>query len=131
MKKGASIVAATQNFRGGLRDEEKIEEMILQMRRQCINIVCGQESGLANEFAVKRWDTGEMLISCGKNGSNRKKAAGCYFLDAEMAEAYIKGGSKMTRHGDRLSTIESLLIRGIQYRSITVRLFEVLEANTS
>ena len=27
--------------------------------------------------------------------------------------------------------VQSLLIRGIQYRSITVRLFEVLEANTS
>ena len=92
MKKGASIVAATQNFRGGLRDEEKIEEMILQMRRQCINIVCGQESGLANEFAVKRWDTGEMLISCGKNGSNRKKAA----ARAKYKKAFIDYVRKKT-----------------------------------
>jgi hypothetical protein len=33
MKKGKGIVAATQNFRGGLQDEEKVEEVMAQMRR--------------------------------------------------------------------------------------------------
>ena len=99
------VVAATQNFRGGLQDEDKVEEVMIQMRRQGIDLICGQEAGLQQEFKSKRWDTGELLISCGKSGSNRAKASGCYFLSAELAEVFVRGGSKLTRHGDRLSTI--------------------------
>ena len=81
------------------------------MRRKGIDFICGQEAGLNNDFTMKRWDTGELLISCGKSGSNRAKASGCFFLSAKMAQFFTKGGSKRTTHGDRLSTIQIPLRR--------------------
>ena len=84
------------------------------MRRQRIDFVCGQESGLpAGEEFYMRLDSGEMVINCGPtmgaNGggnSRRSKARNCFILNKEMGDAFVKGGRVLKRHGPRLSTIE-------------------------
>ena len=100
-----NLVMATQNFRGGLQDENKVEEVRLQMRRQGIDVVAGQESGLIQAGVSKRWDTGEVLISCGKEGPRRAKASSCFFLSKNMAEAWVSGGSELKNYGNRLSIL--------------------------
>ena len=104
VKKGMVIV--TQNFRGGLKDEAGREEAVLQLRRQHIDVICGQESGLPKDIQLKRWDTGELFISGGDKDNKRSRAGNVFILSRRMAEAYLKGGSQFTKHCPRLLSIQ-------------------------
>jgi hypothetical protein len=64
------VVAATQNMRG-LTSESDREEIRLQMERQHIDLVCGQETWMNTDKSVQRWDTGELFLNCGGQKTRR------------------------------------------------------------
>ena len=97
---------ATQNFRG-LTSEEAREEVALQMERASIDIVCGQETWMA-DCRAERWDTGEVYINYGRDfegkASGRSEGV-CFILNKRMAAAFEKGGKRTKKYCPRLATI--------------------------
>ena len=106
---GLKLVAASQNMRG-LTTESDREEIKLQMERQGIHLVCGQETWVHRDTSMQRWDTGELFINCG--GQDKRKHEGvCFFLSKEMATMYERGGRQIHKYCSRLATIR-LQLRG-------------------
>ena len=105
----SKIVLGSQNF-NGFRNELKREELVLQMRRYGIDLLCGQESAMPTSTDV-RWDTEEIFLNFGydrkrQDGTYVYKKAGCVFvMSKEWGGAFIRGGKKVKRYTERLVTI--------------------------
>ena len=102
------MIMASQNFNGSF-NEEKVEEMRLQMQRQHIGITCGQECR-HQITSRERWDSGELLITFGtkneRNTSNNMiKEGNVIFLNKYWAKAFLQGGKQKKKYNDRLVTI--------------------------
>ena len=87
------------------------------MERQNIDIICGQETWLA-DTKNERWDTGELMINFGKEFG--KDAAGniktkgrtegvCFILNKKMAVAFEEGGKRVKKYCPRLASIRTPL----------------------
>ena len=104
------MVAATQNMRG-LTSESDREEIRLQMERQHIDLVCGQETWMNTDKSMQRWDTGELFLNCG--GQMGRKNEGVYFfLSAKATKMFEGGGRKLTKCFSRLATLRLKLKGG-------------------
>ena len=102
-RRQVKIVAATQNMRG-LTTEADREEIRLQMERQGIHLICGQETWLRADQSQQRWDTEELFLNCG--GTNTKKHDGvCFFLSPVAAKMFERGGRRLVKYCSRLATI--------------------------
>ena len=102
-RREVKMVAATQNMRG-LTTESDREEIKLQMGRQGMHVVCGQETWMQDEKAMERWDSGELFINCG--GQEKRKHEGvCFFLSKTAAKRFEQGGRRLKKYCSRLATI--------------------------
>jgi hypothetical protein len=110
---------ATQNFRG-LTSEEAREEVALQMEKASIDIVCGQETWMA-DCKAGRWDTGEVYTNYGKDfegkASGRSEGV-CFILNERMAAAFEKGGKRTKKYCPRLATMRMPISRQEQLHII-------------
>ena len=111
-KKSTRWNLTSQNFHG-LRKESDHEELSLMMKRQNIDITCGQETWLADAKS-ERWDTGEVLINFGKDFGTDDRgetiAGGrsegvCFLLNKKMAAVFEKGGKRAKKYCPRLATM--------------------------
>ena len=99
------FITATQNFRGA-HTEEAREEVRVQMKRQGIDLICGQESWLQEDRSQERWETGEVFINCGGQSDNKRKHDGVsFFLSSKMASKFEKGGRQIKKYSSRLATL--------------------------
>ena len=111
--KHTKIIVATQNF-NGIRKTDKegvLEEVKTEMERQGVDILCGQEMSLPADHR-ERWDTGELLLSFGKDrgDSSRSKTAVAFWMTKKMASAFERGGKQVKRYSSRLATIRIPLV---------------------
>ena len=114
-KKGGGWIRwnlTTQNFRG-LTTEADQEGVAYTMERQNIDIICGQETWLA-DTTKERWDTGELMINFGKdfgkdatgNVNTKGRAEGvCFILNKKMAKAFEEGGKRVKKYCSRLASM--------------------------
>ena len=111
-KKSTRWNLTSQNFHG-LRKESDHEELSLMMKRQNIDMMCGQEAWLADTKS-ERWDTGEVLINFGKDfGTDDRgetieggRSEGvCFLLNKKMAAVFEKGGKRAKKYCPRLATM--------------------------
>ena len=114
-KKGGGWIRwnlTTQNFRG-LTTEADQEGVAYTMERQNIDIICGQETWLA-DTTKERWDTGELMINFGKdfgkdatgNVKTKGRTEGvCFILNKKMAKAFEEGGKRVKKYCSRLASI--------------------------
>jgi hypothetical protein len=100
------------------------------MKRQNIDIACGQETWLADTKS-ERWDTGEVLINFGKDFGIDDKggtiAGGrsegvCFLLNKKMVAVFEKRGKRAKKHCPGLATMrlpvsphEQLCIVNVHY----------------
>jgi hypothetical protein len=109
-RKAVKVVAATQNVRG-LTTEYDREEIKLQMGRQGIHVVCGQETWMQDDKAMERWDSGELFINCG--GQKKGKHEGvCFFLSKAAATMFEQGGRRLKKCCSRLATMRLQIHEG-------------------
>ena len=109
-KKTHNIIIATQNFNGIRKhDRESVkEEMVLQMKRYNIDILCCQETSLPTT-SDERWDSEEIMLGGGieetRYVSKHSKASNCFLLSKHMSTLFEKGGKQYKRYSRRLATI--------------------------
>ena len=109
-RNAVKVVAATQNVRG-LTTEFDREEIKLQMGRQGMHVVCGQETWMQDDKAMKRWDSGELFINCG--GQKKGKHEGvCFFLSKVAAKMFERGGRRLKKCCSRLATMRLQMHEG-------------------
>ena len=103
-KSGFNFIAATQNFRGMTTEGER-EEVRVQMQRQGIHLICGQESWCRNDTSQERWETGELFINCGGEKNSKKHDGVCFFLSKDMSKMFEKSGREVKKYCSRLATM--------------------------
>jgi hypothetical protein len=102
-RNAVKVAAATQNVRG-LTTESDREEIKLQMGRQGMHVVCGQEKWMQDDKAIERWGSGELFINCG--GQLKGKHEGvCFFLSKAAAKMFERGGRRLKKCCSRLATM--------------------------
>ena len=102
-QQGTKFIAATQNMRG-LKTESDREEIRMQMVRQGIHVICGQETWIPQDQSKQRWETGELFINVG--GQDKYKHEGvCFFLSSTAVDMFEQGGQQLKTYGPRLATI--------------------------
>ena len=101
---GFNFIAATQNFRG-MKTEGEREEVRVQMKRQGLHLICGQESWCRNDASQERWETGELFVNCGGNENSKKHDGVCFFLSKKMAKLFEKSGREVKKYCSRLATM--------------------------
>ena len=105
-KSGFNFIAATQNFRGMTTEGER-EEVRVQMQRQGIHLICGQESWCRNDTSQGRWETGELFINCGGEKNSKKHDGVCFFLSKDMSKMFEKSGREVKKYCSRLGYNEA------------------------
>jgi hypothetical protein len=93
-----NFIITMQNFNGTRKhDRESVkEEMVLQMKRHNIDMLCCQETSLPTT-SDERWDSEEIMLGGGieetRCVSKHSKAPNCFLLSKHMSTLFEKGGN--------------------------------------
>jgi endonuclease/exonuclease/phosphatase family metal-dependent hydrolase len=104
----------------GLTTESDREEIKMQMGREGLHLVCGQETWVAEDQSKERWDSGELFLNCG-GMAKRKHEGVCFFVSSETAKMFERGGRRLVKCGPRLATIRLQLRGGAEVCVINAR----------